>query len=242
MNSDGGFTLAAEFPVAESAQWRDLVAKVLKGADFERRLVRRTHDAIVITPLYGALDAGPDVGLPGAAPFTRGNTAAGTVAGGWDVRQHHGHPDPAVLNAQILEDLERGVTSIQLQIDGTMAHELPRALTGVHLDLAPIGLAAGSDVVPVAEALLQRLRGQRADEVVYAPEFRREIEEPVAGAIPVLPGTPLLVAEGNYLLLDDGPWARVRPLLDEVWYVDVDDALRVTFVEHAGRVAEATIA
>ena len=76
-------------------------------------------------------------------------------------------------------------------------------------------------------ALLQRLREQRAtDPVVYAPEFRREIEEPVAGAIAVLPKTQLVITEGNYLLMDDGPWASVATLLDEVWYVDVDDALR----------------
>ena len=75
-------------------------------------------------------------------------------------------------------------------------------------------------------ALLRRLRQQNADEVVYAPEFRREIEEPVAGAIPVLPTTQLVITEGNYLLLDDGPWAGVAALLDEVWFVDVDDATR----------------
>ncbi|MDB5730280.1 MAG: putative fructose transport system kinase [Variovorax sp.] len=75
-------------------------------------------------------------------------------------------------------------------------------------------------------ALLRRLRHQGADETVYAPEFRREIEEPVAGAIAVLPQTQLVIAEGNYLLLDEGPWAAVAALLDEVWYVDVDDALR----------------
>lgn len=76
-------------------------------------------------------------------------------------------------------------------------------------------------------ALLRRLRQQPAGEIVYAPEFRREIEEPVAGAIAVMPGTQLLITEGNYLLLDDGPWAAVAPLLDEVWYVEVDDALRI---------------
>ena len=76
-------------------------------------------------------------------------------------------------------------------------------------------------------ALLRRLLAQGDDEVVYAPEFRREIEEPVAGAIPVLARTQLVITEGNYLLLDDGPWAQVRALLDEVWYVDVDPALRV---------------
>ncbi len=75
-------------------------------------------------------------------------------------------------------------------------------------------------------ALLQRLREQRADEIIYAPEFRRAIEEPIAGAIAVFAHTRLIITEGNYLLLDDGPWARVAALLDDVWYVDVDDAQR----------------
>jgi pantothenate kinase len=67
-------------------------------------------------------------------------------------------------------------------------------------------------------ALLRRLRESRG-ETVYAPEFRREIEEPIAGAIPVPGDVPLVITEGNYLLLDHEPWAAVRPLLDEVWFV-----------------------
>ena len=76
-------------------------------------------------------------------------------------------------------------------------------------------------------ALLRRLLAQGDDEIVYAPEFRRGIEEPVANAIPVFARTQLVITEGNYLLLDEGPWAEVRGLLDETWYVDVDDELRV---------------
>ena len=76
-------------------------------------------------------------------------------------------------------------------------------------------------------ALLRRLLVQADDEIVYAPEFRREIEEPIASAIPIRARTQLVITEGNYLLLDDGPWAEVRGLLDEIWYVDVDDSLRV---------------
>jgi pantothenate kinase len=60
-------------------------------------------------------------------------------------------------------------------------------------------------------ALLQRLREQRPDGgIVYAPEFRREIEEPVAGAIAVLPTTQLVITEGNYLLHDAGPGPALR--------------------------------
>jgi pantothenate kinase len=67
-------------------------------------------------------------------------------------------------------------------------------------------------------ALLERLRGSD-DEVVYAPLFRREIEEPIACAVPVPREVPLVVTEGNYLLL----WERVRPLLDECWYIAAAD-------------------
>ena len=75
-------------------------------------------------------------------------------------------------------------------------------------------------------ALLGRLRAA-TEELVYAPEFRREIEEPIAGAVPVPRDVPLVVTEGNYLLVDDGGWERVRPLLDEVWYVITEEETRL---------------
>jgi pantothenate kinase len=74
-------------------------------------------------------------------------------------------------------------------------------------------------------ALLRRLRDP-AEGCVYAPLFRREIEEPIAGAIPVQPGVPLVITEGNYLLVDGGGWAPVRGLLDEVWFLDPPDPVR----------------
>ncbi|QGK72369.1 nucleoside/nucleotide kinase family protein [Allosaccharopolyspora coralli] len=75
-------------------------------------------------------------------------------------------------------------------------------------------------------ALLRRLRHPEG-EVVYAPEFHRDIEESFAGAIAVPPDVPLVITEGNYLLLDSGPWARVREVLDETWFLLPDDAARV---------------
>lgn len=75
-------------------------------------------------------------------------------------------------------------------------------------------------------ALLARLRAA-TEPVTYAPQFRREIEEPIAGAIPVPRDVPLVIVEGNYLLVDDGAWAGVRGLLDECWFVEVDEAVRM---------------
>ena len=71
-------------------------------------------------------------------------------------------------------------------------------------------------------ALLRRLR-QSSEPAVYAPTFRRDLEEAVAGAICVPRDVPLVVTEGNYLLSPDGAWADVRGLLDEVWYLEPDD-------------------
>jgi pantothenate kinase len=75
-------------------------------------------------------------------------------------------------------------------------------------------------------ALLRRLR-DASEPVVYAPEFRREIEEPINAAVAVPRDIPLVITEGNYLLVDEGPWAQVRGLLDEAWYVVQDEETRV---------------
>lgn len=74
-------------------------------------------------------------------------------------------------------------------------------------------------------ALLRRLR-ERPGHRVYAPGFARDLEQPLAGAIPVDPEAALVVTEGNYLLLDRPGWREVRGLLDEVWYLHTDERLR----------------
>jgi pantothenate kinase len=44
----------------------------------------------------------------------------------------------------------------------------------------------------------------------------------------------LVITEGNYLLVDQGPWAEVRDLLDETWYVvqDEDRRLELLIARH----------
>lgn len=76
-------------------------------------------------------------------------------------------------------------------------------------------------------ALLERLRGDEDDVVVYAPGFERTLEQPVAGSIPVPPTARLVVTEGNYLLVDAGLWPRVRSRLDEVWFCELDERERL---------------
>lgn len=77
-------------------------------------------------------------------------------------------------------------------------------------------------------ALVDRLADARpGDPPVYAPVFRREIEEPVAAGVEVRADVPLVVTEGNYLLAASGAWPRARTRMAEVWYVDVPDDVRL---------------
>jgi len=75
-------------------------------------------------------------------------------------------------------------------------------------------------------ALLRRLHDADPGQTVYAPEFRRGISEPIGSAIAVPPEVPLVITEGNYLLLETGAWPRARALLDAVWYLAPGDDLR----------------
>jgi pantothenate kinase len=75
-------------------------------------------------------------------------------------------------------------------------------------------------------SLLQRLRDQQ-EEFVHAPEFDRALEASLGSALPVPRAVPLVVTEGNYLLSAEGAWSQVEPLLDESWYVQLPDEIRV---------------
>lgn len=74
-------------------------------------------------------------------------------------------------------------------------------------------------------AVLQRLRDGAGQE--FAPGFDRAIEEPVPKAITVPATCRLVVTEGNYLLDDEPPWPAIRRLLDEVWFLDLDERTRL---------------
>jgi pantothenate kinase len=107
-------------------------------------------------------------------------------------------------------------------------------MDGFHLaqsQLVRLGRADRKGAVDTFDAngyvsLLRRLHRLEPTSV-YAPEFRRELEEPVAGAIEVPPSVRLVVTEGNYLLVPDFPWEEVRQLLHEAWFLDLDAALRL---------------
>lgn len=116
---------------------------------------------------------------------------------------------------------------------GHVAQVVP--MDGFHLansELARLGRSGRKGAPDTFDAagyvsLLKRVKCQQpGDDAVYAPDFRRQIDEAVAGAIAVQASTPLVITEGNYLLLDDPHWCQVRDVVDEIWYLDVPDDVR----------------
>lgn len=147
----------------------------------------------------------------------------------------------STLCAQLIETL--GKDAVLVEMDGFH-------LANAELDRLGLRQRKGAPEtfdVDGYTALLGRLRSQHA-EVIYAPRFDRGLEESIGSAVPVSRAVPLVITEGNYLLLDRGRWAAVRELLDESWFLDVSAderaqrlmARRLSFGEPAAR-AEAWV-
>ena len=150
--------LAELFEPADRARWLGLVEGVLKGADFEKRLVSRTADGLRIEPLYSS-----------AAPIAQPVREPGP----WRIAQRMDHPDIATANAQALTDLEGGADALVMAFAGapsargygvTVAsvEDLDAALTGVMLPLINLRVDAGSrglEAAHLVKALAER-RGE----------------------------------------------------------------------------------
>lgn len=130
--------LAAAFPRATRDDWLAQVERALKGADFEKKLVSRSREGIVVEPLYGKAEAA-------RAPLGRAE------AGPWQVLQRIDHPDPAEANRLALADLEGGASGLVLALAGSAtargfglaladADSLAAALSGVLLELVRLRL------------------------------------------------------------------------------------------------------
>lgn len=141
------------FPPATRDDWMKLVDKVLKGADFEKKLVSRTYDGIRIEPLYAKADG--KVPLAGRAPGAP-----------WTILQRVDHPDAIEANRLALTDLENGATGLSLIFKGApqafgfgladTADAVAQALDGVYLDAGVlISLEVGAKGRDAAHAMIE---------------------------------------------------------------------------------------
>jgi pantothenate kinase len=163
-------------------------------------------------------------------------------------------PDATVIELTVEEAIERasalagagrallgiagcpgaGKSTLSDAITGSVRSSAVVPMDGFHMlneDLVRLGRrdrkgAPDTFDVDAYVALLDRVRRQTS-EVITAPRYDRAASVPIPDAIVVDPHVALVITEGNYLLVDQPPWTAVRPLLDEVWFVDVEDAVRI---------------
>lgn len=107
-------------------------------------------------------------------------------------------------------------------------------MDGYHLSnsiLAQLGRSdrkGAPDTFDVAgfASLLKRIRSEIKN-TIYYPIFDRSIEESIAGQGEVRSAVKVVIVEGNYLLFNQMGWETVAGLLDESWFVEVDDDKRL---------------
>ena len=127
----------------------------------------------------------------------------------------------STLSAYLLEELHSSEVTV-VPMDG---YHLSNA---VLQELGRADRKGAPDTFDVAgfASLLQRIRREKSVDVYY-PVFDRSIEESIAAQGVVTKETKVVIVEGNYLLHDSGGWEVIAELLDELWFIDVDDAKRL---------------
>ncbi|MBF4598081.1 nucleoside/nucleotide kinase family protein [Curtobacterium sp. VKM Ac-2889] len=126
----------------------------------------------------------------------------------------------------------RIVTAVDERLGAGTAVQVP--MDGFHLSNVALDALGRHDRKGAADtfdadgyvALVRRLVAADED-VVWAPDFDRRVDEPVAGSIAVPRTTRLVVSEGNYLLDDTAPWSALPALFTETWFCAVDDGVRL---------------
>ncbi|MBI2261843.1 MAG: methylmalonyl-CoA mutase [Caulobacterales bacterium] len=138
------------FPTPSPADWKTLAEKALKDRPLES-LLHLDADQLVVRPLYAAATGVEPLFAP------RPSDAEGRA---WDLRTLIEGDDPAAVNAAVLTDLEGGAASVVLKGAALADSEpLARALDGVALELAAVGLDAGLDGPEAANALAVAAKG-----------------------------------------------------------------------------------
>ena len=151
LNEEIPLRLAVDDVTAQ--QWERAAAAVLARmkrpvddpAQVWSALARPTIDGLPIPPL-GTAERSAGQALSIRTPVR--------APAGWDVRAAVFDRDPAAAAAAGLTELENGATSLWLTVGGSgvAPADLPAALRGIHLNLAPVVVSAGAGVTGLQAA------------------------------------------------------------------------------------------
>ncbi len=136
--------VSTNFPTPDTGDWLALVEKTLRGKPFAKAMVSHSADGIAFDALT----------IRNTAVIQPQPTRDGS---NWLVTSANWGSDATAVNADILEDLLRGASSIALTMNtgsqGIMPDTLCVALEGVYLDMVPLTLIQGEDFEPAIKEL-----------------------------------------------------------------------------------------
>lgn len=148
--------LFAEFPPVTIAEWEAKIQADLKGADYEKKLLRKTLENITVKPYYTAADLEGKAYLdqqPGVFPFARGSRAAGN---NWEIRQDFSVADTDAVIARALLAAGNGVDALGLDFTGKgdlYYHDVKKLIAAVYAKNRSLNLVAGESAVTLMEYL-----------------------------------------------------------------------------------------
>lgn len=130
----------------------------------------------------------------------------------------------STLSAKLLAELEQSRPGLSIVVP----------MDGFHLDnnvLKASGLLPLKGIPDTFDAagfvaLLQAIRAASRDagsSKIAAPVYERSIEGTSPNPIFVRSEHQIVIVEGNYLLLEQEPWVKIKPIFDEIWYLDVPE-------------------
>jgi len=103
--------LLEEFPPVSTAEWESAIARDLKGADYEKRLIWRSEEGLAVKPYYRAEDL-KDLACmdaaPGAFPYRRG----ARTTGDWQIREEIDAADVESANRAACAAVNAGAEGI----------------------------------------------------------------------------------------------------------------------------------
>ena len=130
-----------------------------------------------------------------------------------------------------------GKSTLADELESSLNQEQPEQamilpMDGFHYDdlyLVPAGLRPRKGAPQTFDVwgfyhILRRLR-ERQEEFVAVPVFDRDLEIARAGARLIPAKVPVILVEGNYLLLQQEPWSQLRLLFDVAVLLEVPEAV-----------------
>jgi methylmalonyl-CoA mutase len=156
--------LFEEFPPISTAKWEAQIEADLKGADYEKRLIWKTHEGLKVKPYYraGDLEHIPFMNaLPGEFPYVRG---ARVNHNGWEVRQNIYSDDITSANKMAVEAIERGAEGVGLMARQVNSlDDLANLIRYIELEKTAVHFTSSREYPFLAELFVQKMKLRTAD-------------------------------------------------------------------------------